>query len=56
MSDIKVLKNSCENFSYLIPGKDDMGPGTTLGHPVPAPTSLKPIVFSLNLDLVCFEN
>ena len=32
-----------------------MGPRTALGHPVSAPTSLKTIVFSLNLNVVEFS-
>ena len=37
---------------HLIPCKDYVGSRSALGHPVPAPTSLKSIVFSLNLHLI----
>ena len=49
----KPLKIWVCTTTNLIPCKDDMGPGSTLGHPVPAPPSLETIVFSLNLDFVC---
>ena len=34
--------------SDLIPGKDDIGPGSSLRHPVAAPLGLEPIVLPLN--------
>ena len=34
--------------SDLIPGKDDIGSGSSLGHSVATPLGLKPIVLPLN--------